>query len=360
MPFPFHLPFPTSLYMCVYLIGLVLHWVFMHYVLAGTGYLVFCHLLPGDQSAPRFRSPPARLLADWMPFAISAAITAGVAPLLFVQVLYQHSFYSANLLLFHRWMSILPVLILGFYMAYVLRTERLIRRGWIVRAAVALVTLACFAWTAWAWTENHLLSLDHRAWSRMYADGEMRYRSLELLPRLLLWFSLSAPTMCVILTMQLNALHDAVPADGSQRRGAMRRLALVGLAAVVICMTWYVIVIGSTARSALIQGRNIPHVILLLAGMGGQAYGWMRYRTPIADRSAFRWIVAANVVSLASAGSLREVVRMSRVDFAEQLERHREAGEVGGWMVFVVFLLVNTGAIVAVFRLVQNRANRST
>ena len=46
--------------------------------------------------------PLAAPLRDWLPFVLSAAITAGIAPLLFVQILYQRAFYTANLLLFNR------------------------------------------------------------------------------------------------------------------------------------------------------------------------------------------------------------------------------------------------------------------
>ena len=66
----------------------------------------------------------------------SAAITAGVAPLLFLQILYQREFYTANLLLFNRWMAILPVLIVGFYSLYLIKGDWLWQQRWPLRAVV--------------------------------------------------------------------------------------------------------------------------------------------------------------------------------------------------------------------------------
>ena len=45
--------------------------------------------------------------------------------LLFVQVLDKHHFYTANLLLFNRWMLFLLVLIAGFYLLCLLKAKRL-------------------------------------------------------------------------------------------------------------------------------------------------------------------------------------------------------------------------------------------
>ena len=90
----------TAFYLAVYIVTLVIHLVFMNYVLAGSAYLSTRTLLLQHP-----RDPLADMLRDWLPFALSGAITAGVAPLLFIQVLYKKQFYTANLLLFGRWMA---------------------------------------------------------------------------------------------------------------------------------------------------------------------------------------------------------------------------------------------------------------
>ena len=123
-PFPSDLPLATALYVSFARRSRSsLHVVFMNYVLAGAGLLARRPL----SDRPESKLPgPARgsACASWLPSALGVAITAGVAPLLFIQICYQEAFFTANLLAFHRWMAIVPVLILAFYMLYVVSSSR--------------------------------------------------------------------------------------------------------------------------------------------------------------------------------------------------------------------------------------------
>jgi hypothetical protein len=219
-PFPFGLSGPSALYLGLYVITLAIHVVFLSYVLSGAGWVAIA------TAAGRGRGPVASLLRDWLPFGLGAAITAGVAPLLFVQVLYQERFYTANLLLFHRWMAIVPVLIVGFYALYLGKSERVAGWGRAGRTAVAMVAWGAFLFTAWSFTENHLLALDRAAWVDFYARGEMLYRQSGVLPRLGIWIGGALPVMAAAVAWQLLATVR----DPDERARAMRPLALVALA----------------------------------------------------------------------------------------------------------------------------------
>ena len=121
--FPFGFESHLSFYLVVYVLTLVVHVFLMAYVLAGSLWLAWATLFPGTDLIPRTKQPLARILRDWMPFALSGAITAGVAPLLFVQILYRQQFYTANLLLGWRWMVVIPVLVIAFYLLYVVKSK---------------------------------------------------------------------------------------------------------------------------------------------------------------------------------------------------------------------------------------------
>ena len=53
-PFPFGLPFPTAFYLTLYLLTLMIHIVFMNYVLAGSAYLAVHTVMHGraDSGSP--------------------------------------------------------------------------------------------------------------------------------------------------------------------------------------------------------------------------------------------------------------------------------------------------------------------
>ena len=99
--FPIGLPHPTAVYVTLFLLTFVLHQAFMHYVLAGRLYLTWATIRQGRTTHLTEQSLAATL-RDWMPFLLSAALTAGVAPLLFIQILYQYQVSTANLVLWWR------------------------------------------------------------------------------------------------------------------------------------------------------------------------------------------------------------------------------------------------------------------
>ena len=59
-----------------------------------------------------------------LPVAIAAAVTLGVAPLLFVQVLYGRLFLTSSILMAWWWLAVVPLVILAYYGAYLLAFRR--------------------------------------------------------------------------------------------------------------------------------------------------------------------------------------------------------------------------------------------
>lgn len=62
--------------------------------------------------------PFAGRMSKVLPFTIAFAVNLGVAPLLFLQVLYGNFFYTASVLMGIPWLLIVVVLIIGYYCAY--------------------------------------------------------------------------------------------------------------------------------------------------------------------------------------------------------------------------------------------------
>ena len=54
-----------------------------------------------------------------IPTLIALTVNFGVPPLLFVQVLYGHLFYSSSVMLAVPWILVIPILILAYYAAYI-------------------------------------------------------------------------------------------------------------------------------------------------------------------------------------------------------------------------------------------------
>lgn len=321
-----------GVYVALLIATFALHLLLIGFVLGGTTYLV-ARTLRGatDELAARSR--------DWLPFALGLAITAGVAPLLFVQVLYQPRFYTANLLLFHRWMAIVPALIVGFYLLYLGKSER--AAGWSRGAQLAIVgvALACFGFVAWTWVENHALANADDAttvWIEHYARGRWFHRSPMVAPRLVMWLALAAP---------LWAAPAGLLARARQPDLALRPLAAVALGGLAIAVV-----------AAVVTRANAP--VGLRAGLDA-APGWIVACAVAAAVVAAGWIatllgrVGAGL-TLALAGNAALAVTL-----AGAREASRAALRTGphhaaqGLPLFVVALILAALAVAGCVRVVR-------
>lgn len=347
--FPFGLPGPTALYLSLYVVTLAVHAVLVGYVLAGSGYVAVTTVWPG-----RSRDVLRPLLKDWLPFVLGAAITAGVAPLLFLQILYKESFYTANLLLFHRWMAVVPVLIVGFYALYLNKTERAASFRPVLRIAIAGGAFLCFAFVAYSWTENHLLALDRDSWVTFYGDGDRFYTGGGLGPRFAMWLALAAPLMAMIAGWQVWARANETDDD---RAHAVRRLAgmaIGGLALASIAIYATVRGLAEGERDALGSAFARPYAAIALIGVVSQLLAWgMMAR---ARRATGTWlaVATAGVLELVVGGAvMRESVRLAHLGEPGLFELHARTAESGGMAMFLLFLVINTGIIVWCLRITR-------
>jgi hypothetical protein len=356
--FPFGLEGPTAFYLVLYLSTLLIHIVFMNYVLAGSAYLAAHSVFRGRTND---ESPLAELLRDWMPFMLSAAITAGIAPLLFLQVLYQERFYTANLLLFSRWMAILPVLIAGFYLSYLLKSKLVHRWPLAARAAVGCGTFACFAFVGWSWVENHLLSVQgHETWEKEYVAGTLLYHNPELLPRLTLWFLAAFPTMALVVGWQLwyrhgrnIAANEPVPNIAGSRRTAV--IAVAGIISSTLVAVAYFWLMKSDVRDAITSPLAFPYLVMAIVGGVIQLGAWVpQYLTA---RLSTKWLIvctAGLAINFIGMAVVNEATRLAVLDITKLYAKHRRAYEVGGFFLFALFLAINSGLMLYCLRLVRH------
>jgi hypothetical protein len=308
-----------SLWLALYVVTFALHAVFVSYVAAGAAYA-------GVAAIRHSASPIAARTRDWLPFMLGAGITAGVGPLLFLQLLYQRRFYTANLLMGPRWGAVVPALIVGFYALYLAKAGERWRR-----IALAAGT-ACFGFVAWSWTELHQLMADDPAWRAMYGAGERFHLELAVVPRLALWLGAMPALFATV------AAWSATPAE----RRRLAYLALAGLG------------VAGAAAAVLIAGHGFDPAhgwgpVTVLAAAVALA-GWaVTARRP--DGAGLSVTTAAMAAALVAGAVVREAPRLAMI------ERGRAtAVDAGGLAVFVVTLGIGIAAIAWVVRTVRGAA----
>ncbi|MCO6438269.1 MAG: hypothetical protein J5J06_14335 [Phycisphaerae bacterium] len=343
--FPFGFPLPTAFYLFFYVFTLVIHVVFMNYVLAGTTWLAVGSIFARRRDEDRLTI--SKVLRDWMPFAVGATITAGVAPLLFIQILYRYSFYTANLLLFNRWMSILPVLIVGFYLLYLLKARRVSAWPAWLRVVITVGAFLCFAFTAYSWTENHLLMRRRELWADFYGSSSIFFYDAELLPRLALWFLGAFPTMALLVSWQLWYAQRRNPesvAAGEPRRAAT--LALVGMVLTTLAGILYYAAMTPNMRGVFTGSLAGGYFAAASMGLAVQFIAWIaQRRRPRFQMGLLTMASVGAVLTISGMTVVREGIRLVTIDIASLYAAHERAMKVGGFPVFVFFFVLNAVVI---------------
>jgi len=319
---PFTGEAPT-LWLALYLLTFALHAVFVSYVLAGTGYALI-------QSLRKVDDPIAERVRDRLPFMLGCGITAGVGPLLFLQLLYQRRFYTANLLMGPRWGAVVPALIVGFYALYLAKAKTSVR---IRRLALAIGTL-CFLFVAWSWTELDQLMQAEPAWRAMYAAGQRLYGEAAILPRLVLWLG---------AMLSLFAIVAAHWAAGKERS----RLATIGLGGRALSVGAAFLLV---AAGGALEGNAHGWLYLLIAALAVEAGGWVwMLRAP--DGAGLTLVTGAGAAALVCATVVREAPRLALLEPGRP-----EAVAAGGFPMFAVTLVVGVVVIAWIWRAISGAA----
>lgn len=389
-PFPFGFPLASRFYLVLYILTWVLHSLAAYYVLCGSIYLGWrgcLRALRGDLPLSRAES----LLREWLPLAFSVAVTIAIAPLLFVQLLYQEEFYTAHVLLWTRWMPLGPALIVAFYLLYVYKI------GWIDRwpkwlgVVIGVATCASFLFAAYCWTENHLMMLRRAEWPGIYdgATPPLYWPSVVL--RLAWFVSIAVPTFIAVLAWQLwmhvdaetpsgaaapvdtKAPVDATsPFDATASAAATPTTALpaaagpiaftpnreilgwshaaqLGLLGVLTTSVFYALVVGWRTLGYVFGLLGLPWVALFALGCVIQVAAWRAQQEGRGWQAKRVAMIAGGVVlMLLGTAGIRETIRWASLSTnAEQMTRllaqHERALAVAGLPLFLLFAVVNLG-----------------
>ncbi len=142
---PMPVPAPIWLVKALLWVTFSVHLLFMNVTLGGA-VLSAVYAVKGKD---RDRAL-ARTLAKLLPFVMPFAITFGVAPLLFVQVLYGPLFYTSTILMAAPFLAIIGVLIAAYYGMYLLAwkwTALGRAQGWLAAAIFMLLAYVGFTYT---------------------------------------------------------------------------------------------------------------------------------------------------------------------------------------------------------------------
>ena len=176
--------------------ALLLPTLFLHILLMNLMLGLACIALVGSLGGPRAdRAALGSEIANALPFTIAFTVNLGVAPLLFVQVLYGHLVYTSSILMAAFWLGVIVLLIGVYALAYIYK-YRFARLGGRRPLVVGLIVLMLLA-IGFIYVNNFTLMQQPQTWDR-YFDNP--YGFLLALGDRALWprylhFMFSAPAI---------------------------------------------------------------------------------------------------------------------------------------------------------------------
>jgi len=345
---PAPIPGPVWLFHLLWVVTFLVHMLFVNVVLGGS----VLATLAGDK-----RRGLQKFFVEANSWAISFAITFGIAPLLFIQVLYGRLFYTATILVAGSWLGMLGLLTVGYYLNYVAKFR--LQKDKPAGIALPLSAL-CFVLIAAIQVMVNLLHLQPDRWEGVWTQAKSALADPTFLPRFL-HFLLAALAMAGALIAYV-AVRQAQkgkqePQQAENARVGVRAALITSVFQLVVGF-WLLLALPSPVLSAFMKGgaaTTLPLGFGILAGVGLLVV-LASIRDPLAEatkvRRAMEFLVGAVVLMVVTRHQLREVYLASW----KPLEGAEVAPQWGIFLLFLVTFLV--GVALTVYALVKAATDR--
>jgi hypothetical protein len=344
---PLPQPAPPFLLWALLQLTFVLHLVAMNAVVGGTILALHWRFSRRAEGAPQ-RAALLAFFARALPVAVAATVTLGVAPLLFVQVLYGRLFFTSSILMAWFWLAIVPLVILAYYGAYLLafRGEALGK----ARAVAGLVMLL-FAVVAFFQVSNATRSIRPDTFVETYrASGRGLTLNLgdpTLWPRYLhvLLGAVAVAAFGAALYGVLRRPRDPELGDWAIRRGTT--VYGVATAANVFVGLLFLLALPRSVLIRLVGGDTwamtlLALGILLSIAAAGLALLALGAKNAVRATWAQLWVLLATLVVMVL---LRDQVRLIALRDAGFEHPGRVATQWGPLAVFLVLLVAAVATI---------------
>jgi hypothetical protein len=352
------LPGPHWLFQALLVFTFFLHMLFMNLALGGTLLAWISHLRSGGPGDDPNGALAARLMAV-NSFAISLAITTGVAPLLFVQLAYQQFFYSGTILLGWIWFGFLGLLIVGYYAAYLYKFRGVPRRGsggglWLGIAAIAFLLIGMIH------VAVHLIHIQPGRWPGFAADAWSVLADPTYWPRLLHFVFAGIAYSALVMTWwaarQANA-GSAVEINTAIARSCWR-WALWMTVLQVVDGFWLLAALPQEVLLGVMRGGAAtlgPLTLSILLGVGLLVM-LARSADPVAHSSLVSGTLAAMTLVVAVMSITRHQVRVLYLEPVTSAHHAQVVPQWGNFLLFILLLLTALAVVAYMTRRVLTEA----
>jgi hypothetical protein len=264
---PNPLPAPYWVFKLLLLVTFYLHILAMNFMLGGT---VLAIAARWGSKSKEYRNRIFFDVAKKIPTLLAATISLGIAPLLFVQVIYGQYFYTSSILIAWPWFFVLILLIAAYYGFYFVSYQGKRRPG--AASLVLLASLALVLIIAFIYSNNITLMQVPSHWAAKYfahpSGWGLNLSEPTLIPRYLHFVTAATAVGGILLVLLALARwkHDREYArylfqfGGKAFMYATMTQFLVGI--------WFLVSLPRDMRM-LFMGDNTLATVLFMVGLLG-------------------------------------------------------------------------------------------
>lgn len=259
VPTPDTIPAPSWIFLVLDMATFFLHIIVINVVLGGSLLMLYAHF---SKSSLLSGTNIFTVLINKIPTSIALGVNLGVAPLLFLQVIYGHLFYSSSVLMGVFWILVIPMLIIAYYGSYVhARNQKLARIS-------ILITSILLLYIAFMQVNNLSLMTQPAKWSAYFDNRGGTILNISdpvFIPRYLHFIaaSISITGLFVSIVWAIRTKKSPAEGVGHIKTG----LRIFGYATIVQIVSglWFLMAIPSDFILQF-MGRNALYSLILMAG----------------------------------------------------------------------------------------------
>jgi len=257
------IPAPAWLFLALNILFFTIHILLINVILGGSLITLVSRLKSKDDTLD------SRLhgsIAGKLPTAFALGVNMGVAPLLFLQVIYGHLFYASSVLLAVYWILIIPLIILAYYGAYI-HIRKYDSSAMLSKIAIWISALILL-YIGFVFVNNLSLMTQPDRWGAYFENRDgtiLNWGDPTLIPRYLHFVAASVAVAGLFMAVIWTS-RQKKGAEGAEAK-SKSSLLIFGYATIVqiVAGLWYLMIIP---REFMLNfmGGNLPATIVFMLG----------------------------------------------------------------------------------------------
>ncbi len=260
IPTPDTIPAPPWIFIVLEQLLFLLHILVVNAVLGGALILLIKKFQKSDPQYEILYKPTIKKF----PILTALAINFAIPPLLFLQVVFGHLFYTSSILMATYWIAIIPLLVIAYYGFYVHCSARLVATG-LAKAAL-LCSILIMLYIGFMLVLNNVLMEQPERWTAYFQNSGGLFLNLSdatILPRFLHFLTASVAVGALFI-----AIMSAWKQGGDQGRGYLRLFGFATMAQFLIG-SWYLMSLPSVFIKNFMGGDMVSSIFLLIGFVVG-------------------------------------------------------------------------------------------